>query len=295
MIEIRLAQKGETARQKEIWKLCFGDDNAYIDFYFANRYKENETILLLQDGEIGAMLTMIPASMVAPNNRSYSAAMFYAIATHPQYQRRGFATQLMDFSHSYLRAANTEFSILVPAEKQVFNFYRKRGYREGFFIREVLLTGTIIDNLPSCRFSPYSISATGAEEYNLRRRKQFSGGYYIAYADEEITYQKKLSRQSGADIYAIDAEGIQGCAAIERVSCDKVLIKEILLPEEQIGCALKRIAQLLPAKEYLVRTPAYSGHCLGGRVRPFGMIKAQTDINFEMGFNESGYLGLAFD
>ena len=32
-------RKGDMDRQKQIWKICFGDDDAYIDFYFANRYK----------------------------------------------------------------------------------------------------------------------------------------------------------------------------------------------------------------------------------------------------------------
>lgn len=44
MIEIRFAKMGETVRQKEIWKLCFGDSEQYIDFYYANRYKEDETL-----------------------------------------------------------------------------------------------------------------------------------------------------------------------------------------------------------------------------------------------------------
>ena len=33
MIEIRPARPGEETRQKELWKLSFGDDDAYIDYF----------------------------------------------------------------------------------------------------------------------------------------------------------------------------------------------------------------------------------------------------------------------
>ena len=36
----------------------------------------------------------------------------------------------------------------------------------------------------------------------------------------------------GADIYAVDIEGIQGCLAVERMTSDQVLMKELLLPED---------------------------------------------------------------
>ena len=295
MNKARLAKKDETDRQKEIWKLCFGDNDSYIDFYYANRYKEDETVLLLHDGEISAMLTMIPVRTVAPDNRSFDTAMLYAIATHPKYQNRGFATQLMDFTNQYLRANNQELSILVPAEKQLFDFYRKQGFQDGFYIREALFTRDMIDRIPIGNSCKCMISSIIPDEYNLRRDKQLNGRLYIAYADEDISYQKKLSRQSGADIYGIDIGEIQGCAAIERLTADKVLIKEILLPDDLIHVAIKQIAQLLYAKEYLLRTPAFLGEHLGGSIRPFGMIRGHAKIDLEITPVELGYLGFAFD
>ncbi len=295
MKEIRSAKKGEMVRQKEIWKLCFGDKDSYIDFYYAHRYKEDETLLLLQDGEISAMLTLMPVKVIAPDNRSFDAVMLYAIATHPQYQNKGFATQLLDFSNRYLRSKNITLSILVPAEKQLFDFYRKQGYQDGFYLREARLTREMIERLPlrkSCKGTIFSIIP---QEYNKRRNKQLNGKLYTAYTDKDIAYQKKLSEQSGAEIYALDFEKIQGCLAVERMTPDKLLIKEILLPGELINGALKQIAQILDAKEYIVRTPAYLGEDLGGVIRPFGMIRILKKNNVEIAAKQSGYLGLAFD
>jgi len=78
MVEVRWAREGEIDRQKELWKLCFGDPEWYIDFYFANRYKKDETLVLLYNGEIIAMLTLMPVRTVFPDNQSAASSMLYA-------------------------------------------------------------------------------------------------------------------------------------------------------------------------------------------------------------------------
>ena len=295
MSEIRLAQKGDIVRQKEIWKRCFGDPDSYIEFYFTNRYREDETAVLLQDGEILAMLTMISVRTVLPDNRSFNTAMLYAIATHPQYQNRGFATQLMNFSNRYLKAKENAFSVLVPAKMQLFDYYRKQGYQDGFYVREALLLGDRVDCLPIHKLFNCTISSITPEEYNRRRNIQLRGRLFISYHDEDIAYQQRLSQQSGADIYALDIEDIQGCLTLERITSDRVFIKEILLPEDYIYAAIRQVIQQLSAKEYVLRTPPYLGEKFGGSVRPFGVIRRLREIGSVITSDDQGYLGLAFD
>lgn len=295
MLAFRQAEKGEISRQKEIWQLCFGDPDNYIDFYFANRYKEQETLLLLHNEVIAAMLTMLPVTTVTPENRRFNTAMLYAIATHPEEQNKGFSTRLIGYSNRCLLAKYQAISLLVPAEEQLFEFYRKRGYRDGFYIREVPLNQDNIDSLPMDKTSKCTISSISPVKYNQRRNKQLSGRLYIAYADEDIAYQKKLSRLSGADLYGIDGKNIKGCAAVERINPTKILIKEILVPDEVLNESIKLIAQQLQAQELILRTPAYQGKHLGGAVRPFGMVRILKDINLEITPEALGYLGFAFD
>lgn len=308
MIEVRLARKDEKNRQKEIWKACFGDPDRFIDFFYINRYKEENTVVLIYDGVIAAMLTLIPIQLIVSgkgSQRSLNSSMLYAIATHPEYQKKGLATQLMDYAHRYLQENGIKVSVLVPAEESLFEFYRRQGYREGFAIREGVLTREQIMNLPGSASYTCRITAASVNEYNRRRntllsdRNLLKGSFYIAYADEEIEYQKKLSQLSGVDIYLIDTERVQGCAVIERVNPEKVMIKELLTSEEALGPVLRQITQNFLAQEYTVRTPASLGESLGGMIRPFGMIRpnqeTHKDFNREIEQNKLGYLGLAFD
>ncbi|WP_041445321.1 GNAT family N-acetyltransferase [Syntrophobotulus glycolicus] len=293
MNEIRPAQKGEITRQKELWKLCFGDSERYIDFYFANRYKENETLLLLEDKEILSMLTMLPVKIITPDQQSLNSCMLYALATHPQYRNRGYGAQILEFAHQYLAKNGKDCAVLVPADEQLFDFYRHRGFREGFHIREVWLdrfADLLSEGASSC-----IIKSISPREYNLRRAKQLKGKRYTAYTNEDIAYQKRLSQWSGADIYGLEAEGEQGCCIIEMPGSHKAVIKELLISEEWLPRAVKAIMQLFPGKEYLLRTPAFIGKKLGGVIRPYGMIRPTRETDLETTPEDFGYLGLAFD
>jgi GNAT superfamily N-acetyltransferase len=295
MIDIRLAKKDEINHLKEIWKLCFGDEDSFIDFFYNTRYIEDETLVLLQSNTITAMLTMIPVEIGAPNKRSMSSTMLYAIATHPNYQNNGFATQLIEFSHQYLGLNIQQASILVPAEKNLFAFYRKLGYEQAFYIRELLLSRDRISRWEIQPMCPVLVTPISSEEYNRRRNIQLHRRLSVSYKNEEVAYQKKLSQLSGADIYAVDIGDLQGCVTIERANSDKVIIKEMLIQEEHIPEVLKEILRMIPAMEYILRLPAYLGESLGGIIRPFGMIKFNSEIKIEITQDQFGYLGLAFD
>ena len=146
MREIRPAKEEEAARQKEIWKLCFGDSTDYIDFFYANCYKKDETLLLLEDGEIISMLTTIPVKIVLADKREYDAAMLYAVATHPRYQGRGAATRLMESAHRRLLEKNQVFSGLVPGATPLLS---QAGYQEGFLSGSLCIPGRGSGNCPA--------------------------------------------------------------------------------------------------------------------------------------------------
>ena len=186
--------------------------------------------------------------------------------------------------------------MLVPSSKELFDFYCKQGYENGFYIREASLTHEKIQSMQITENCGCSISGISAQEYNKRREKQLKGKLFVSYNEEDILYQKKLSMQSNADIYGIDFKKAEGCAIIERMkNPNKAVIKELLIPEELLLPAMKHITQLMQAREYLIRTPAYLGRRLEGIVRPFGMINVIHETDLVTTPEDLGYLGIAFD
>lgn len=304
MIDIRWAKNSEIPRLKEIWRLCFGDPEGFIDLYFGKRFKEQDTLLLLCNGEIASMLTVIPVKTVFPGNRSIVSVMLYAVGTDPRYRNHGFSAQLINFCYEHLFSREIGLFMLVPAGERLFDFYRKLGYRKFFFVREDFLSGQMIENLPVHESLSGILRPAEPEEYNRCRNNllQKLPGTYIAYSDEEIRFQKIISRNSGSDIFTINFKDTVGCAVIERTDFRKAIVKELLVPTNYLPAAVKEIAGSFPANEYLIRTPLGLGERPGGAIRAFGMIRinAQAGLSsgkadFDKKLEEPGYLGIAFD
>lgn len=297
MKELRLAQADEIARLKEVWKLCFGDEDQYIDFFYQNRFNERNTAVLADDKIIAAMLTMLPMKLKQPGKETVNAAMIYGVATHPGYQKRGFSSKLLHYSSRILMEKGIPVSVLVPAEESLFEFYRKQGYQEAFYIREAVLAREEIEQLIEA--SPVSRSCSiypiSAKEYNIRRNRLCEALPHIIYTDEDIGFQKTLSCLSGLDVYGIDFQDCKGCVAAEKIASDRVMIKELLCPDDKLAYALKQILRQFEAREYWIRTAADFGQLLGGEIRPFGMIKSNDPAKDGFYVEKKGYLGLAFD
>lgn len=292
-MELRLAKKEDMEGLKEIWKLSFGDEDRFIDLYFQSRDWSRETAVLQLGGKIVSMQTLIPVSMIGEGGEKCSAAMIFAVATHSDHQKRGYADQLIGFANQILLAEGREVTVLVPATDELFRFYEKRGYESGFYIREVVLTSEEIKKLKSGDGSSCRISTVEADEYNRLRRKLLRGQPYLDYREEEISFQKKIAQMSGADLFALEHGDARGCAYAERISQEEVIVKELLLPEHSLIPAMVRISSLLPADKYIVRTPSHCGEVLGGTVRPFGMLRKNGRNDCPA--NVKSYLGIAYD
>ncbi|MDD3168368.1 MAG: GNAT family N-acetyltransferase [Eubacteriales bacterium] len=292
-MEMRHAKKEDLKELKEIWKLAFGDEDRFINLYFQSRDWSSETAVLLVDGRIVSMQTVIPVHLIGEDGGKSSAAMLYAVATHPDFQKRGFADQLIGFSNQTLLSEGISITVLVPATEELFRFYGKRGYHKGFYIREAVLSRADIEALAGRDSSCCRISSIEAAEYNLLRKRLLRGQPYLDYREEELSFQKKLARMSGADLYVLELGGTEGCAYAERISQEEVIVKELLLPEHSLSAAVCRISALLPAEKYTVRTPPHCGEALGGMVRPFGMLRMNSRNDCPSGLQS--YLGIAYD
>lgn len=294
-MEIRLATPGDKAELKKLWKLGFGDEDLYIELYYTTRYKEEETAVLLLDGKLVAMLTMMPVHLVLADGSKISAAMIYGVCTHPDFRSRGLAGKLLQFAEEYLRINHVNMTMLVPASASLFDFYAKSGYQAEFYTREAKLTAEEIKNLTIKTNHDFVIDSIDTKEYNTVRQKQCKGSPHVSYEDRDIQFQKNISRLSGEDIFSIKTHKAKGCFAMERSSEDQVMIKELLMEEKLLVGALKEISKYAPAKEYIVRIPPFAVSDFKGELKPFGMLKIDDNSYTDLFQGKAGYLGLAFD
>ncbi len=301
MSEIRLSDKNDVGRLKYIWKQCFGDSDAFIDFYFQEFYQPHQTMILQAGDEIAAMLTMIPVTIHLQPSTAVPCVMLYAIATDPAYQGKGLARELIDYSNDYAAKTGKDFSVLVPASGSLFSFYEKLAYQAAFPIFESVHSfqnapgGSSASSADRCM-----LCAVSAKAYGEIRDSLSTSSSYIRYELNSLVYQKKLSQLSGADLYRIEYDNHIGCAAIERLSEQKLFIKELLMPSANLSTVLASIGSLLPAEEAFIRSPLFLPAPHGASLRNFAMIKPlgptplSAEVLSRIQKNET-YLGLAFD
>ncbi len=295
MSEIRLAGQGDLERQKEIWRLCFGDPRQYIELFYNYRSKTADSFVLVVRDEIAAMLTVLPVKLVTPARDEHPGAMLYAVATHPAYQGQGLARELLTYTNEYLQQKGCSFTLVVPAKEGLQDYYARLGYEQGFMLGEAVLTEKMMVSRPADSSPGGRLTEIEPAEYNYLRNNLLQRRLYIVYSEEDIAYQQGLSRLSGLGLYAMEYAGGRVCAALEEISPEKVMAKELLGPKELLAAAARQIIRLTGAQQLLVRTPVFLFPDWYGAKRAFAMVRQLKPFVEIATLRDCGYLGLAFD
>ena len=291
MIEIRPARPEEIPRQKELWKLAFGDQDADIDYFFAHG-DLSQVLVLLEDGEVWSMCALFPTTLVLPEGESAPAAYIYAMATHPEARKRGYGRFLLHYIDFYLQEKGMGCVAIVPSEPSLHKFFAAAGMVECFSLRKAeLLPDMIAAPAPEDRLEPAS-----PEEYHRLREALLAGSLHISYGPGLIAYQQGLSQMAGAGIYRLTVGGETGVAAAEHLDDESVWVKELLLPERALSGGAALLAAALPARRYHFRTPPQGEGLPGSYLQAYAMVK-WYDPQLEKQWREHrrGYLGLGFD
>ncbi|WP_321479011.1 GNAT family N-acetyltransferase [uncultured Bacteroides sp.] len=118
-------------RIKELWQLCFQDNEAFTELYFTRRYN-NEVNISIQSGEevIAAMQTL-PYPMTFCGEIIPTAYVSGA-CTHPDYRNKGVMMELLSQAFARMHSQGILLSSLIPANNSLFQYYRKSGYASVF-------------------------------------------------------------------------------------------------------------------------------------------------------------------
>ena len=278
-MNLRTSHIGDIPHLRELWKLAFEDEDAYIDHFFSGYYAPERMLVLEENGQVQAMAAWFDMPVVLSDGTKVPSAYLYAVATHPDCRGRGLAGQLLAFADRWLKGRGFACVTTVPARPDLHIFFGKNGFEEAFVLEQRQYSPT-----------PHSESAdlrpVRAEEYALARERILMGTDHVSYSQSALEYQEGACHLSGGDLFRI---GEGGCACVE-LSGDEVFVKELLISEVEREAALAAIAQKYPAKKYWVRTP-YTGL---GEKREFAMIKWLPERPGQ-GLWANAYLGLAFD
>ncbi|MCR8746549.1 GNAT family N-acetyltransferase [Romboutsia lituseburensis] len=123
-MKIRHAKEDELNDIKNIWNYCFNDGENFVDYYFKNKYKRHNTIVVEDEGEVVSSL-QLNQYKINLNNKIYNTSYVVGVSTLPQVRGRGYMKNIMKFMLKELYKRNQLVSILMPID---YRLYRKYGY-----------------------------------------------------------------------------------------------------------------------------------------------------------------------
>ena len=289
MIELRTAKPEEREAVAALWGQVFGDEADFLAGFYEKCAPYDETMVLAEDGVIGAILTAPVVGVRFPDGRAEKAGYMYALAADPAVRGRGFGRELMRFGAECLKEQGADWAVLVPAEPGLFRFFDRLNYTPAFsHLRREVRAG-------EC--SPVSsgdaiASATGAE-YNALRRRWLEGRLYVDCPDGMVEFQKNVARESGGDLHRLTLPGGDGCAVVE-MGEEGPVIKELLCARRDTERATALLCAAYPAERWTFRLPPWCGG-EGERVVWGAVRRLHHRPPFRWPEETEGYLGIALD
>ena len=116
---------------KETWKIVFGDSDDYIRLFFKYKYRHEETLLYTENGKVRSML-FFPQYELKIRQSPHKIGYICGTATRQEFRGRGFMDKLLERAFSVMSARGCEFAVLIPATKELGDFYAKYGFRPLF-------------------------------------------------------------------------------------------------------------------------------------------------------------------
>ena len=287
---------------RHVWKTVFdGDDE---DAFFRNLYNPEMCSAVYHNSTLSASGYLLPAGYIihgetaapCPASKTRAApvpvAMIYAVATLPEFRGLGYGTAIVRDLISKGRAAGYPAIVLCPAEDGLFEYYAAHTeFRDWFYVSEHR------SKKPAKNSGRSTLTEIQTGEYILLREDLLKGTPHIDIDPHLLAYQSLLCSEFGGGLFRADSDEGVACAVVELCSGNVVQVHELLGAKENTADDFSAIADLFPAEEYIIRTPAVSA--AGSRDIPsrrFGMLAAPPGIiNAASNAYPLPWYGLAFE
>lgn len=206
---ITKATKENTAEIKNLWKICFPqEDEGYIDYYFKNLFVPENCFIYVEDGKVVSTMIKAPHAIMF-NDKVLRTSMILGVATLPEYRKRGYMKRLMEIVLD--ACEHTELITLIQAYDQ--NLYTPYGFRNIYNRASYELTRTQVKRTTNfgCSYEPTAIDLLKVYSAFIRR----FNGYYARDLEYFVKYKKEINAQGGKIVaYYNGKDQIRGYATM---------------------------------------------------------------------------------
>ena len=129
---IRFAYKDDVSEIRKLWDIAFPEEPDFNDYFFKNIFDYKNALVLIKKNAIVSMAQMMPYDLKGVGKVTY----IYGAATDPMYRKQGLMSELLKKSFEIDVEKGRAASILIPANKPLFDFYKGLGYETSFYLNK---------------------------------------------------------------------------------------------------------------------------------------------------------------
>lgn len=123
MINYRKIKNDDLPLLLELWLSSFDDEPEAAELFFKKNLSYTHGYIAEDGKNIAAALYLVYCRLCG-----MSAHYLCGAATKASFRRRGIMTELIEFALADASARGDVYSVLLPADKNLYDFYAKRGY-----------------------------------------------------------------------------------------------------------------------------------------------------------------------
>ncbi len=241
-MNIRFATSQDITQLKDIWKICFGDSDAYIHEFFQYNFMPKQTVVAVTDNLVVGVVYLLPAKL---KNTPFMYG--YAIGVLPEYRGMGYTQKMLSFVQSESRRKRFLFG-LHPANEKLSSFYQKIGLKEMYRLKFVDTSN--FTNKSSCVLC----DVTAAEYFQLREAAYRD---FVSWDAKMISFILQETRASGGFAKKIE---INGNTRLLFGICgdNSVIIKETTMTDDEIKALSASIKSYFNAEKIFWYLPNWS-------------------------------------
>jgi predicted acetyltransferase len=266
-VEIRHPAEHEIEQLKEIWRVCFGDEEEYIQFYFSNAYQAKNTLVCVEENVVAAMMTCLPC-LFSYANRIEKGSYIYAVATRPEYRNRGLMTQLQRYAEDFCRQRGDCFMTLVPATESLFSMYEKVGYQ--------VWTDLAYEDVCAHDYQAQSVITKlepVSDSYFVKLRQFYLSTLpaSVALDGRMLDYASKELREAGCVVLSVQNQYGTGYVVCYQQEDQSVLIREVGMSRDCFDGAVCAVAEYFHTDRMQVKMNESLSQ-FGSMRKPYSMV-----------------------
>lgn len=183
-MKIRRLEKEERHEVRSLYEEVFSEDStSFVDYYFAEKTKDNEVYVLEEDGAVRSMLHLNPYEVMV-NGMEKKAHYIVAVATQENYRKRGYMKALIRKALKDMYQDGENFTFLMPAAEAI---YLPHDFRTVYEQKKRYFHG---------EGEPLKIEETG--ELALLAEAYLSAHYQV-YVKRDAAYYERLMKEYASD------------------------------------------------------------------------------------------------